>query len=544
MHFRFLLKFHFLVWIFLIGFSYLALSQGKAIPFEEFFGVNSVRESDSSWLNDQYAVSKYHRIFGMDSYVFGGEEIVESFSKNIFKVNPEVPHDAYPDDRYGFNPARGGKGFDFDYFLRKLKQNGIRAIPVLAKNLLYTSIEEDNTVHVWTKPNDKGGDPSDPMSYRAFSSFLFQFTARYGSKEVPGELLKLSQGNQLLSGLDLVYAIEPGNEMNKDWFTEKQNMSPMEMAAFLSASIDGHMGKMGPGHGIRQADADMKIVFPSPHDIDSEYLLEVRRLIIEMRREAKDLGYPQDPMVNMVMTAHYYPVKGASQRYAKGGQDFDQSDMLAKSLEFTSLIRENFTEAEIWLTETGYDKMTDPKRSRVASPINSQDPVRNGMPNERAQARNLAKLVLGMSGSGFDRIFTFTLKDPQFRNHRAYGSTFLSSGLCYKDGEKALSWFALSNIRASLKGYHYKESYVRNNIRFTVYQKAEQKIIALWSTDAEKKQISLNFEKDGMIRIMDLGSSNGGLTDKKISNRNAEIAVTDFPKLVFISNQRIVQIDH
>ncbi|MEL7005268.1 MAG: hypothetical protein AAFN93_21420, partial [Bacteroidota bacterium] len=73
----------------------------------------------------------------------------------------------------------------------------------------------------------------------------------------------------------MVYAIEPGNEMNKDWITDREKASPRDMAAFLSAVIDGHMGLMGQGHGIRTADPSMKIVFPSPKDIEKDYILMV-----------------------------------------------------------------------------------------------------------------------------------------------------------------------------------------------------------------------------------------------------------------------------
>ena len=197
--------------------------------FDNFLGVNSVREPDSNRITDHYQIAKNHRIFSMDSYVFTGEEMVQKYKKNHYTVDLSKPHDEYPNDKMGFNPAKGAGGFDFDGFLAAMKSSGINSIPVLAKNLLYTNVPENNIVNVWHCPNDSNTDPLDPMSYKAFSSFLFQISARYGSAGLLEEggiihpdLIKVDQKNQALAGLDLIYAIEPGNEMDKDWFTDEK----------------------------------------------------------------------------------------------------------------------------------------------------------------------------------------------------------------------------------------------------------------------------------------------------------------------------------
>ena len=152
--------------------------------FGDFIAINSVREGRRSWIEDQYQVSRFHRVFGMDSYIFTGEEIITSMKGPYFKLNPSIPHDEYPDDRMGFNPSRGAGKFNFDKFLTQMKDNGLEPIPVLARNLLYNNIPEDSAINVWQIPYDNNGDPENPLDYRAYASFLYQFTARYGKNKL------------------------------------------------------------------------------------------------------------------------------------------------------------------------------------------------------------------------------------------------------------------------------------------------------------------------------------------------------------------------
>ena len=242
-------------------------------------------------------------------------------------------------------------------------------------------------------------------------------------------------------------------------------MTPPKMAAFLSAAIDGHMGLMGPGHGIRLADPDMKIVFPSPTDIRLGYILEVRSHIMDLRKDAGKYGYEVDPFKNFVITAHYYPVKGVSQRYSKGGQSVDESDIVEKSEKFLQGIRNYYPDAEVWLTESGYDKSIDQKKSRIATPVTDEDPIEFGRLSYRSQAKHLCRLALTMFETGYDKMFIFTLKDPQFKNKPGYFSTFLSSGLMHKNGDKNWSWYSMNAMRERLTGYIYESTALDGEIK-------------------------------------------------------------------------------
>ena len=242
--------------------------------FDEFLSVNSVRENRTNWLKDQYQVSPNHRLFGMDAMHFSGEEVLKGKWKRHFIVDLTVPHDEYPNDRMGFNPSKGAGGFDFDNFLLNMKQNGLNSIPVVKGNLLYTDVEHDTLIHQHQLPWDTGGNRENPMDYKAYSSMLYQFVARYGSNRliqdggtIDPSMLKVDEKNAPLAGLNLIEAIEPGNEMDRDWFSKREEATPRDLAAFLSAAIDGHMGQMGPGHGIRNADPDMKILLLGLFDV-------------------------------------------------------------------------------------------------------------------------------------------------------------------------------------------------------------------------------------------------------------------------------------
>lgn len=512
----------------------------------EYLGVNSVREKRKQWIHDQYQVANYHRIFGMDCFVFSGEEIITSKKRNWLTVDKTITHDAYPNDLMGFSPAKGAGGFDYDNFLLRMKQEGLKSIPVLAKNLLYNNVREDNRINVWQIPWDEGGSPENPLDFKAYASFLYQFTARYGKNRleenggtIKREQLKLTASNSPKAGLDLVYAIEPGNEMDKDWITKRERATPKIMAAFLSAAIDGHMGQMGPGHGIRTADATMKIVFPSPIDIDKEYILEVKKEIAELRRDAKKYGYEVEPFDNFVFTAHYYPVKGGSQKKALGGEYVENSEMEAKSMDFVKTMKYHFDNAEVYLTETGYDKVTG-EFSNTGVPAAPGDSIDSNDLSTIAHAKHTTRLVLSNYASGYDKIFLFTLKDPKPVGGRGYRTKFSTMGLIRKNGKKDHAWYAINTLQAHLKSYTFESLNDEGDLRIMKLKDKLSENIAYipWlktnegqKLDQHLLRIDKEFNKIKNIKLVDKQPA-GVTTFLKANGNSIKVDVTEFPSLI------------
>ncbi|MCA6078690.1 hypothetical protein [Fulvivirga sedimenti] len=505
-----------------------------------------MREDRQPWLEDQYKVALNHRVFAMNAMTFTGEEVLKGANGRFYIVDLTVPHDEYPNDKMGFNPARGANGFNFDKFLSEMKKNGMSSIPVLNGNLLYTDVEQDTLIPQGQLPWDTNGNRKNPMDYKAFSSFLYQFAARYGKNQftedggtIDRNLIKVIDSNEKLAGLDLIEAIEPGNEMDRNWFTDKEEASPGDMAAFLSAAIDGHMGLMGPGHGIRNADPSMKIVFPGLIDIKEDYFLDVRDELLDLRKDAEKYGYPINPLTNFVINVHKYPEYGRIYRKlndTKGRPQFEDTDIYEQSVRFVNEMREEFPDCDIWMTESGYDKMTA-EEGRMGTPTAPGDSVTDMGISPKAQARQLARLSLSMYGSGFDRLYLFTLKDPKAIGAGYYKVQFSTSGLIRKNGQKDLAWYVVNGMRSKLSGYFLRNYEIVDGMHIMTFSKnGESDIQALWlaSVTGASTEKMINGDNKGGMSVFALEKSEDPdwLSGETYEKNSIEVKVTEFPILV------------
>ena len=511
--------------------------------FDEFLSVNSVRENRTNWLKDQYQVSPNHRLFGMDAMHFSGEEVLKGKWKRHFIVDLTVPHDEYPNDRMGFNPSKGAGGFDFDNFLLNMKQNGLNSIPVVKGNLLYTDVEHDTLIHQHQLPWDTGGNRENPLDYKAYSSMLYQFVARYGSNRliqdggtIDPSMLKVDEKNAPLAGLNLIEAIEPGNEMDRDWFSKREEATPRDLAAFLSAAIDGHMGQMGPGHGIRNADPDMKILLPGLIDVKPDYLLEVKKELLALRKDASKYGYPVNPLTNFVINVHKYPWWDQPWKSPDGRPAVEQTDMFQTSVEFVRMVRREFPGCEIYMTESGYDKVIA-KDAKRGVPTLPDDPVLEKGISPFAQARHTARLSLIMYGTGYDRFYLFTLKDPKAIGAGFYRVQFSTSGLVRKNGDKDLAWYVVRGLRSKLYGYHLENYEIEESLhKMTFTKDGSPQIQAIWlgTNNAEEREISVNSDGKGTMKIYRLADSdkpewhNG----EEVEGNTMTFVATEFPVLI------------
>lgn len=511
--------------------------------FDEFLGINSVRERDGSKIKDHYQVAKYHRIFGMDSHVFTGEEMVTEWKGKRCRIDRSIPHDAYPNDKMGFNPAKGAGGFNFDLFLQEMKESGLASIPVLARNLLYTNVPKDSMINVWQIPWDEGGDPENPMDYKAYASFLYQFAARYGKNKLISEggtidpkLLKLAPNNEIKAGLDLVFAIEPGNEMDKDWFSKREMATPKILAAFLSAAVDGHMGLMGEGHGILAADPTMKIVFPSPIDIKSEYVLTVLEEMKKLRAEAEKHGKKPVPEENLILTAHAYPFKTGSETGAETSDIVENTELISKSKDFVETIRSKYS-CPIYLTETGYDKVVGDV-SPIGAPTIAMDSMDSKEISTYAQAKHVTRLLMSMYGTGYDKTFLFTLKDPVAIEAWGFRLKFSTSGLVRKNGDKDLAWHVVDFLGDKLAGYKLEYAYFKGPLSVMKLNNGGKSAYVYWmgTNSNSTTEVSLPIKKKySSISEIALSDYDTGFKPKCLEmSKNIKIEVTEFPRLVIL----------
>lgn len=104
------------------------------------------------------------------------------------------------------------------------------------------------------------GASQDPASYKDLAGHMFQWAARYGSNpKVDKSLLRLAPGQPPLVGSGLQPWLEVLNEPDGWWAGREAYYTPLEYAAALSASYDGHEGRLGPGMGIKAADSGLMV---------------------------------------------------------------------------------------------------------------------------------------------------------------------------------------------------------------------------------------------------------------------------------------------
>ncbi|MEQ8243616.1 hypothetical protein [Fulvivirga sp.] len=512
--------------------------------FGEFIAVNSVRENRKNWIEDQYQVSRFHRLFGMDSYIFTGEEIVTNIKGPFFKLDPSIPHDEYPNDKVGFNPSRGAGKFNFDKFLTQMKANGLESIPVLARNLLYNNVPDDSVINVWQIPYDNNGDPEEPLDYKAYASFLYQFAARYGKNglidqggTIDPRLLKLTDDNELKAGLDLIHAIEPGNEMDREWFSEREYASPKVLAAFLSAAIDGHMGLMGPGHGILSADPTMKILLPSPTEIKEGYVIDVLKYLKQLRVDAPIRGYEIFPENNFILTAHTYPFDESKQ--AERSTTVENTSIFKKSYNYIKRLRRE-CDCPIYLTETGYDKVTG-EHSPIGVPVNDNDFIDSLDVSAVAHAKHILRLMFTTYAAGFDKTFLFTLKDPIPVGGKNYRTKFATTGLTRKNGIKDLAWYDVKFLSERLNDHHLTWAFLNQPINFLLMENPEEYVLVYWlGTNSNARsdfKLPQALKSEQQSELIDLSnrSEDQGIDIKCINlSEHSALSITEFPQLLII----------
>ena len=209
------------------------------------------------------------------------------------------------------------------------------------------------------KPVDPGKSPknltvtTNPMNYTFMARIAWNIAARYGNNEnADPQFINLQGDQKVRIGMGLIYCMEMGNEMDKWWLGEAAYSNPQEMAAYMSAIYDGHMGQMGPGFGIKNADPGMKVSMIS--FASGENTPYIREMLWWFDTYRGPGNYAFD-----VINYHYYNSSEGSQEVgdatAFGLQP--EKGFLTEVNEKWSLLRDTYCQsAEVWLTEVGWDE--------------------------------------------------------------------------------------------------------------------------------------------------------------------------------------------
>ena len=343
--------------------------------------------------------------------------------------NGNASYPGFPNNQFGWNPS-WVTGWSFDAFYDTLAARGVEADPTLQLDAPWVIAPDSNLNY---RPVPAGADPNDPKSYRAHARWMYQYAARYGSRAVPADSLLLRSNNPKSSGLGLVHHMEDWNEPDKTWETAQGFFRPGELAAMISADVDGDHGALGPGFGMLQADPSMQVVMPGITKLDTTFL---RPLLFSLVAARGDM--PLD-----VLNFHHYCDDGGDQGAAHTTGISPEADSLRQKLERIVPWRDRWAPGRsIWLSEFGWD--TQQKSTLRAPTIAPDDSL-------ETQARWILRAFLEAYAAGIDRAHLFYTRDY----NSADPTNFASSGLEFspaKDSTGATtrvikpSWYYLATL--------------------------------------------------------------------------------------------------
>lgn len=442
---------------------------------------------------------------------------VASFVREYHNWRWDASDIKYPNNVYAWNPSNAGGGWDFDYFYSTLFQQGIEVIPCLKGNANW----------IPGKPEDKpilfGKSSTDPSAYIAHADYLYQYVARYGSKNIDLGKLKLKENQQPKSGLNFLHYIENWNEQNKTWEGVSGYFTPYEYAAMVSADYDAHQNSIKGNVGIKKADPNFKMVMAGLAGLDLDYIKSMK-FWIDYNRNGE---IPFD-----VINLHYYSRKEEEKKIV--GISPEEDSVRIKLEKIVAYRDKYMPDKEIWITEFGYD-------THSASP--QRAPKIKDMGSEEVQAQWLVRSYLEIAAAGIDRAAMYMLRDVDPQSATKYATSGLTSDK--KNGWKPKpSWYYIYTLKNVLKDMQFVERANTKGINIYKFEHINDSRIAfvVWSPTSEARVIK-NFElkiknKSRIIKATKImfkdGNINGVSNNLEVNNDIVKLSVCETPVFVVL----------
>jgi hypothetical protein len=294
--------------------------------------------------------------------------------------------------------------------------------------------------------------------------------------------VRVEPGGNKQIGLGYVNYYENWNEPDMSWEPiGNGQFTGAAFAAMMSADYDGHMGTMGADAGIKNADPNAKVVLggltftPEFTNKDCEdhykFTLDLMKWCDENRSEAKWLeakgtldGYVKYPFD--VFNSHDYCEDGTT------GISPEEADLYETTRRFVDFCHANFPEAEIWMSEFGWDSGVTHK-SRFAVRLEHTDKsdknngeikhkgINTGLTARDVQARWIIREYLILAAAGIDRAMQFMLCNSGNPDEKEEGKWFETSGFIndvVSSGsiDRKPSWYYVSAMYRWLKDTEFK----------------------------------------------------------------------------------------
>lgn len=474
-------------------------------PMDQFIGVNGFIDDPPDRLAAAGFVREYHN--------WNWDE------GDLWPFRPELQHGypGYPHNLNKFNPSYAGGGWRFDDYYRALRQMGITVCPVIQGSASWLSAS------FGSKPVPPGSSTTDPASYAAHADHMFQYAARYGSRKVPQGLLKLAPDQPRRTGMGLLHYYEDWNEPDNWWEGANAHFAPYEYAAMASADRDGHRGAMGATFGVRNADPAARLVMAGLADPSLDYL----RAMSFWAQFHRHGSFPAD-----VINLHHYSNAGSDRPIV--GISPEEDGLLQKMAQFVQYRNQHLPEAEVWVTEFGYD--TNPASPQRAPSIGGQSP-------EEVQGEWIVRSFLALAAAGVDRAAVFMLRDVNSKGTNRFDTCGLTSDQASGYRPKP-SWYYVYTLKTTLKGMRFAGEAPSQDARVRIYRfkriGGPGGAFALWcptsnGTAVDGYRFTLpQAATHATLVELHTGSIHGVTSDLRITSRRTTLRVTERPVFVVV----------
>lgn len=392
--------------------------------------------------------------------------------------------------------------FDFDDFYKRVSEAGIEILPCIQQG--------NNKENREYKPVENGADTTKAASYKVHSNVLFNYAARYGSKEVETSRLNLTTNTEAKSGLGYIKYYENWNEPDKTWIGEKAHFSPSEFAAMCSADYDGHEGTLGNTYGIKQADPDAKLVYGglAGGEAGVQYLEGMKQWAEENRTDKK---LPFD-----VINFHQYC----------GTHSPENSSFKSSAQALIDWKNENAPYLEVWITEFGWD--TNPASPRSA-------------PTYDTQRDWIIREYLLTDRLGLSRATVYNGRDDGApENTTQYATCGLTTGKGKE--ERKSSWYGVNTAKNTLKGFHFDSVVEESNSAYVYKYKNNnnEECYVFWSPTEDGSSLSnyeLKIDNVKSLELVEMKDKEelGIRSNVSINNSIVKLNVTESPKFLKVA---------
>ncbi|WP_207432762.1 T9SS type A sorting domain-containing protein [Sabulibacter ruber] len=501
-----------------------------AYPLKRMLGINTYPSDNASTDPERLkwkiaAIAPYHVVRDYVDW-----NILETNGEGLYAFQPTMKGNWKLDDIYARHKANGKEvvvclknltGWMVNTYPSAIRSYENAPMPYKSS---YTTVTASGTNYFNEEYNKA---KKTPATYVAIARMAFQFAARYGSNTGVNPALVKAVGTQAKIGLNLVKKIEANNEPDRHWKGRAGNQNSDEYAAYLSAFYDGHMGTMGPGVGVKQADPNMIVVCGGIATTKTAFY----QGLVDWCK--KNRGYLPNGKVNLCfdeINYHAYNNNFDGEQYADGGRVgvAPELSLAPNNINNYHQINKEFIsngDMPIIITETGYDWNSKTQGTKV---IGSKDKF-------MVQGDWILRTSLDYAMAGLSGLYFYQLYDDATGS--IYNTTqYATSG--HVDRETLKRRPAADYMAQVWKyfGDYIPVERLSKDPRIDKYRDNSGKTMyACWVPDDKDRRVdyTLNVGTDSAyVYTLRIGTEEMGVAKMKTTNGRIALTVTETPTFV------------